>query len=265
MLALSIVSHRQAALVRELLEDIAARVTLPLSVTVTVNVPEPPAFDAGRFPFPIDVVHNALPKGFGANHNAAFRRCRAPFFCILNPDVRLPEDPFPALLAGLRRAPRIGLIAPLIRNPGGGVEVTSRRFPTPAFILRKALLGQPRTPDYRIDRGGAISPDWVGGMFMLLRSEVFAGIGGFDEGYFMYYEDVDLCARLRRAGFEVVLDPAADAVHAARRDSHRRPRYLLWHLRSMLRFWRSAAYAALRRRSSADSSSPQTKNENTPG
>jgi GT2 family glycosyltransferase len=94
---------------------------------------------------------------------------------------------------------------------------------------------------------------------------VFAALGGFDERYFMYYEDVDLCARVREAGLDVRLDPAARAVHAAQRDSHRRPRYLAWHLRSMLRFWTSAAYASARRRASLASNRPQRKKANTPG
>jgi N-acetylglucosaminyl-diphospho-decaprenol L-rhamnosyltransferase len=236
VLTLSVVSHAQAGLVAQLLGDIAAQVGSRPTVVATVNIPEPLPFKAADFPFPLEIVHNALPKGFGANHNAAFARCRTPFFCILNPDIRLASDPFPALLATLQGDPALALAAPLVRSPAGEIEASSRRFPTPSFILRKALLGPPSEPDYPIGER-PLSPDWVGGMFMLLRAEAFRQVGGFDERYFMYYEDVDLCARLQDAGFGVVLDPAAEAIHAARRDSHRRPRHLGWHLRSMLRFW----------------------------
>jgi GT2 family glycosyltransferase len=80
------------------------------------------------------------------------------------------------------------------------------------------------------------SPDWIAGMFMLFRSELFREVGGFDERYFLYYEDVDLCFRLRQHGYEVILVPDARAVHFAQRQSHRNLRYLLWHVRSLVRF-----------------------------
>ncbi len=246
LITISVVSHRQAELVGLLLKDIAARISEAIEVLVTINLPETLPFAAEQFGFKFELIRNESPKGFGANHNAAFRGCTTPYFCILNPDIRLSEDPFPQLLDTLQRSPGMGLVAPLIRNPAGQTEATSRRFPTPAFILRKALFGPPRIPDYPIGRT-LLSPDWVGGMFMLVRSEAFRKIGGFDERYFMYYEDVDLCARLRCAGLDIALDPAASAIHEARRDSHRQARYLMWHLRSMLRFWLSESYASLRR------------------
>jgi N-acetylglucosaminyl-diphospho-decaprenol L-rhamnosyltransferase len=262
MLTLSVVSHQQADLVSRLLADIAAHVRMPLKVVLTVNVPEPAVRIPSGAPFALEVIGNSSPKGFGTNHNAAFRRCQTPFFCILNPDVRLHDDPFPRLLATLQANADIGLVAPLIRDAAGRIEASSRRFPTPSIILRKALLGPPAQADYA-NGNGLVSPDWVGGMFMLVHSAVFSTVGGFDQRYFMYYEDVDLCARLRWAGYRIALDPGAYAVHEARHDSHRRPRYLAWHLRSMLRFWLSPAYR--RRRESLDSNNPQRKNVNTPG
>jgi N-acetylglucosaminyl-diphospho-decaprenol L-rhamnosyltransferase len=68
---------------------------------------------------------------------------------------------------------------------------------------------------------------------------VFRELRGFDERYFLYYEDVDLCRRLRKRGYEVVLVPSASAVHDARRESHRNLRHLSWHLASIARFLRS--------------------------
>jgi N-acetylglucosaminyl-diphospho-decaprenol L-rhamnosyltransferase len=262
MLTVSVVSHQQADLVSQLLADITAHVRIPLKILLTVNVPESAVHIPPGAPFVFEVIENSSPKGFGTNHNAAFRRCQTPFFCILNPDVRLHEDPFPRLLATLQASPDIGLVAPLIRDSSGRVEATSRRFPTPSIILRKAVLGPPAKADYAMGNE-LVWPDWVGGMFMLVPSAAFSTVGGFDQRYFMYYEDVDLCARLRRAGYRIALDPEVQAVHEARHDSHRRPRYLAWHLRSMLRFWLSPAYR--RRRESFASNNPQRKNVNTPG
>ena len=73
-------------------------------------------------------------------------------------------------------------------------------------------------------------------MFMVFRTGVFKELGGFDERYFLYYEDVDLCLRLRHAGYEVILLPQVSAIHDARRQSHRNLRYLVIHASSLLRF-----------------------------
>jgi GT2 family glycosyltransferase len=74
-------------------------------------------------------------------------------------------------------------------------------------------------------------------MFMLFRSAAFRKVGGFDERYFLYYEDVDLCARLRRAGYDIRVEAAVRVVHDARRDSRRSVRYMAWHLSSILRYF----------------------------
>jgi GT2 family glycosyltransferase len=92
------------------------------------------------------------------------------------------------------------------------------------------------------------APEWVNAAFMLLRGEAFASVGGFDEGYHMYCEDVDLCLRLQLAGWR--LARASDAVveHAARRASHRNARHLFWHLSGVWRLWRSLTWQAWRAR-----------------
>jgi N-acetylglucosaminyl-diphospho-decaprenol L-rhamnosyltransferase len=188
----------------------------------------------------VTVIHNERAKGFGANHNAAFDAGRTDFFCVLNPDVRLEQDPFPALLEILAN-PKIGVAAPLIVNPLGAIEDSARRFPTPGRLLRKVLF-KTRSADYPI-KTEVVLPDWVAGMFMVFRTELFRAAGGFDESYFLYYEDVDLCWRLHRLGYGVALQPTVRAIHAARRSSHRKLGYLRWHVSSMLRFFLKRAFA----------------------
>jgi GT2 family glycosyltransferase len=90
-----------------------------------------------------------------------------------------------------------------------------------------------------------IYPDWVGGMIMVMRSEVFQDLQGFNQKYFLYYEDVDLCARVWLKGLKVVLLPTVSATHMARRSSHRKARYLWIHIRSMLRFFLSPTFLRL--------------------
>jgi GT2 family glycosyltransferase len=229
----SIVSHGHGAMIAALLADLAAHCGAGINVILTFNIPESTALGDAALPYPLKVIRNAAPRGFGANHDAAFRECSDGYFCVLNPDIRIDRNPFPALVDELR-AVGVGVAAPKILNPAGTIEDSARRFPTTGFLVRK-LLGRSTDLDYDIGQG-AISPDWVAGMFMLFRTPVFAQLQGFDERYFLYYEDVDLCRRLRKLGYEVRLVPSVSAIHDARRDSHRTLRHLRWHLASVLRF-----------------------------
>jgi GT2 family glycosyltransferase len=245
VISVSIVSHRQGDRVNELLGDLDRHCAGPLEVIVTQNVPEPEPDRRRARSMPVAVLRNAAPRGFGANHNAAFARSGGEFFCVLNPDVRLSLDPFPALREALGSA-GAGVAAPLIVSPDGAVEDSARRFPTPWSLVRKAFAR-----GVRLDYPGAdsaFSPDWVAGMFMLFRREAFERVGGFDERYFLYYEDVDVCARLRLAGYDVRLVPAVRAVHDAQRRSHRDLAYLAAHVRSALRYFTSESYAGVMRR-----------------
>lgn len=229
----SVVSHRQNALVNLLLQDLQRMGDGRITLVLTENVPDPIPFATSGLPFPAEVIRNERAKGFGANHNTAFGHCRTPYFCVVNPDIRLPVDPLPALVSALADE-RAGAAGPLVRSPAGKAEDSARRFPTAASLLAK-VFREERRPDYPIDRGPQ-AVDWIGGMFMLLRSDAFRAVGGFDEAYFLYYEDVDLCRRLQAAGKSIVYLPAAEVIHDAQRGSRRNPRLALHHLRSALRF-----------------------------
>jgi GT2 family glycosyltransferase len=85
----------------------------------------------------------------------------------------------------------------------------------------------------------AFSPDWAAGMFLLFRSHDFRLLNGFDERFYLYYEDVDICTRAWNAGMIIVACPFVSVVHKARRESHRNLMFLSWHLKSMARyFWK---------------------------
>ena len=241
LVSISVDSHHPASLVAQLLSDMVAYFTLPVEVILTLNVPEELPFDVATFRFPIRVVSNTQPKGFGANHNAAHVLANGEYFCVMNPDIRFAQDPLPTLIESLREK-SIGVTGPLIVNPTGGVEDSARKFPTPVQIIKKALFGA-SGPEY-IPGTEPLYPDWIAGMFMVFRTAVFRDVGGFDEGYFLYYEDVDLCWRLRQRDYGVLLISSAMALHDARRQSHRNIRYMAWHLSSMLRFfWKRASSA----------------------
>jgi N-acetylglucosaminyl-diphospho-decaprenol L-rhamnosyltransferase len=239
-ISISIVSHAQAHLIKTLLADIDRQCsTIRLEILVTLNLEEPLSFLVDSFSFPIKIIRNKSPLGFAANHNQAFACSTGQFFCVMNPDIRLNEEPFPELLSRLQDS-TIGLAAPLVVNNSGEVEDSARVFPTPFKIICKAFGGC-KGSDYLI-KNEPIYPDWVGGMFMLFPREVFEKLSGFNERFYLYYEDVDLCARLRLQGYQVVLCSTTKVIHEAQRSSHKSLRYLSWHIASMLRFFCSSVF-----------------------
>lgn len=128
----------------------------------------------------------------------------------------------------------VAVVGPMVRSPAGSLEDSARRFPTVVSLVSKLFM-PPSGPDYAIDQG-PVEVDWLAGMFMLFRSEAFRSLGGFDEAYFLYYEDVDICHRLRSIGKAVVFEPRAEVIHDARRESHLNPRLAIYHLASAARF-----------------------------
>lgn len=235
-LALSIVSHGQGDLVELLLDDLA---TLDFSefesvqILVTLNILEDESF-LSKYLKDIIVIRNLRPLGYGANHNQAFAYTDADFFIVLNPDIRISESFSRYILA--RKDSDWGCMAPMVVSPQGEVEDSARRYPTLTRIARRVLLNL-RGPDYATSCTVALVPvDWVAGMFLIFRSDVFKMINGFDHRYFMYLEDADICKRINEAGFPVVLNPGLSVVHDARRSSFKSYTHLKWHLRSMFRF-----------------------------
>ncbi|MEW6512988.1 MAG: glycosyltransferase family 2 protein [Pseudomonadota bacterium] len=235
LISISVVSHGQGDLVGRVLADIARfSDATRIEVILTRNIPEQLPFLVTDFPYPLKEVENVSPKGFGANHNAAFLRAKGEWFCVLNPDIRLPEDPFPSLLEA-HAVPTAAVVAPAVLSPVGEIEDSVRRFPTPFSLTGKLLGWSDGRYSYKIG-DAPFTADWLGGMFMLFRAEDFRRVGGFDEGFFLYYEDVDICARLWKSGRQVLACPKVQVIHDARRTSRRNFRYMRWHLASMARY-----------------------------
>jgi GT2 family glycosyltransferase len=243
-LTVSIVSHGQAHVVRPLLGELKGLAsTTPIQLLVTENLPGSPGALGAEEVLGLGAVYleNRTPMGFGANHNRAFSHCTTPYFCVMNPDIRLGANPFPGLLNVLRNRP--GLVAPRVESPDGTVEDSVRRVPTVLRLARRAYFRLRRrrlAPDYPVD--GDVAVDWAAGMFLVFDAKVFRALGGFDESFHLYCEDVDICLRAWQAGGVVTRVGKVAVCHDARRDSHRRLRYLAWHLESMARLLCSKTY-----------------------
>lgn len=231
----SIVSHGHAALAQGLLDALARFSAASVArVVLTQNVPEAdPQAPPGGWPYTLQIRRNVQPAGFGANHNRALAEAREPFVCILNPDVALLEaDPFTALVRAAAGA-GAGCAYPCQVDAVGKVQDSERTLPTPLALWRRRVCKQPSRADTPVE--------WVNGACMVLPRDVWETLGGFDERYFMYCEDVDLCLRLRLAGLALVRAPVR-VQHVGVRASHRSWRPLGWHVRSLWRLWRSPVF-----------------------
>lgn len=230
-ITISIVSHGQLALVLPLLEqlDRYSRAVID-KVLLTLNIPEADLLAGRTWGFEVERIENASPKGFGANHNQAFERCGTEWFLVLNPDIRFDSDVLSPLLA--QAAPDAGLLTPRILEPGKTEPEPHRALLTPLEIVGRKKPGYVRPA----------VPAWIPGLFMLFRSEAYRQVGGFDEKFFMYGEDFDICARTRLAGWKLQVGENLLARHDAQRESHRSRKYLYWHVTSLLKVWLSASF-----------------------
>ena len=168
----------------------------------------------------------------------------ADWLLIVNPDTRLPEGSIARLIETAASDERIGCVGPWITSLDGSPYPTGRRFPSVGVGIVHAALGSvwknnPATRTYFGDTGTAMTDvDWVSGSCMLFRRSAFDAIGGFDTRYFMYFEECDAQLRLHRAGWRVVLDPAAEVFHREGGSTRHAPfRKVYNHHRSALRFY----------------------------
>ena len=232
-ITISIVSHNHCNLVNNLLEDLV-KCTNINKIIVTHNI----GFENIKIPVSINdkviTVINKFPKGFAANHNQVFKKyCKSDYFIVLNPDVRIYNNPFPRLLTTIKET-GCNICAPRILNSNGKIEDSFRYFPTPLSLILK-LFGFDITIYPQDGSSNLIKPDWVAGMFMFINSSWFKK-NLFDENYFLYYEDIDLCLRCWKSGSFILVDTKVEVVHDARRDSHKKLFFLYLHFRSICYF-----------------------------
>ena len=174
-----------------------------------------------------------MPLGFGANHNQAFLYSQSVYFVIVNPDIRATELSLNTLILPFSNL-KLGACAPLVLDSTGCIEESARSFPTAFSILKKVFKGGNHRQIYY---SYTTDVDWLAGMFIVFRSKAFLEVSGFDANrFYMYYEDVDICRRLHKAGWFVKLQPAAKVVHDAQKTSHKNFKYFRWHVTSLLRY-----------------------------
>lgn len=203
----------------------------------------------------IHLVKNPGNRGFAAACNQGAALTDSRYILFINPDCRMDRDALPRLLDVLRDDPGAGMVGPLILNADGSEQRGCRRYlPDPRRALMRVLgLGKPDAQGNvaGFDLTGAPLPsgpipvEAISGACMLVKRAAFAKLGGWDEGYFLHCEDLDLCMRLARAGLRTVFVPDAHVTHVQGVSSRGRKVFVLWQKhRGMWRYFAKFQRAA---------------------
>ncbi len=191
------------------------------------------------------VVRLGRNVGYGAGANRGAAVLDTPYLLILNADTVIEPGMVKALSAVLDTHPTVGAVGPRVDSPTGEVYPSARTFPGIFDALGHGFLGifwpsNPFSRRYRMldwDHADAREVDWISGACFLVRRTAFDAVVGFDESYFMYSEDVDLCWRLRRAGWDIYYEPAGRVMHVQGASTEHHPfRMIAAHHISLLRF-----------------------------
>ncbi|MFV2088101.1 glycosyltransferase family 2 protein [Micromonospora sp. LOL_021] len=258
-----IVTHNSQDHIRATLMELA-RSRLPVIVVDNSSSDSTVAIVRSEFP-EVTLQTNIVNVGFATAVNQAVATVRTDVVLLVNPDCVCPSATVDALLTALRDHPHAGIVGPRIRRPDGQIAISAHPFESLTTVvasrfggsllpvqLRRLVSGRTRRATYDACRetGGPVSVDWISGACMAVRVHLLRRIGGLDEGYFLYYEDEELCLQAWRNDVAVLYLPSAEAMHVGGGSSSADPARTWPHLyRSMLRFFalhRPATLAALR-------------------
>lgn len=147
--------------------------------------------------------------GYGRGNNAGAAFARGEYILILNPDNVLPPDGAEKLLTALKDDPNAGAIGPALVYPDGSIRPSARRFPSPRDLFQKRMFPITWHAAYeeerqRLDSAPAVDVDWLVGACLLMRNDLYKELGGFDERFFLFFEDIDLCRRIHARGKKVI-------------------------------------------------------------
>ncbi len=219
-----VVSYNTSDLLKACLRSVAeAENKCEIEIVVVDNASADDSVAMVRDDFPqVKLIASDVNLGFAAANNLAYAETDGDFVFLLNPDARLKDGSLDAMIEFMNDNPRCGIAGGLIRNPDGGLEPSARRFPgvMNKFLIMTGLSD--RFPESRIfgradykffEHDRPLQVDWVPGTFTALRRTMLDEIGFFDNRFFMYFEETDLCLRARRNGWQAYFVPFAEIVH----------------------------------------------------
>ncbi|OGY45808.1 MAG: hypothetical protein A3J62_03720 [Candidatus Buchananbacteria bacterium RIFCSPHIGHO2_02_FULL_38_8] len=192
-----------------------ARIEAPLSTPSLLKKLESP------LP-PLVTIQSEQNGGFANGNNLGIKKAQGKYVMILNPDIAIVSSVLEKMVKFMEEYPQVGIIGPKLINPDGSIQDSCRRFPSwPIPILRRTILGKLPSARKRLDyylmkdktHHGNQTVDWLFGACLLIRKSVLDKIGLFDERFFMYFEDLDLCRRCWENNFQVYYFSEVEVVH----------------------------------------------------
>ncbi len=225
----------------------SGNIQIEMILVDNVNSSQVKTLMATRFP-DVRVIPNKTPMGFAANCNLGFKNSRGRNVLFLNPDIEIIKGSLEVLLRKMEQTPKAGVVCAELLNPDLTPQFSIRKFPSLAAILFRGFkLGIlfPNAPIYKnylmaeMDRSRESEIDWGLGAFLLFQRERYEEMGMMDERFIMYYEDVDLCYRLKQAGYKNYFMPDLQAIHDYQRDSAKGlfSKLKFQHIKSILYFF----------------------------
>ena len=197
--------------------------SLNTEVIVVDNCSSDGSVEMLRSEFPnVHLIGNSENVGFTRANNQALAMAQGRYLFLLNPDTELGPGALSALVAYMDAHPRVGMIGPQLRYGDGSIQSSRRRFPTLATAFLESTKLQQWFPHNRVlthyymrdtDDSATQEVDWINGSAMFTRREVYDQVGGLDEAFFMYSEELDWCFRIKQAGWQIVYLPSAQITH----------------------------------------------------
>ena len=245
--AVCVINYNTRDLLRECLHSVLPEAVDEILVVDSASTDGSVEMLKAEFPS-ISVISLEKNKGFGSAANLGVASCRSEHIVLLNADTRLTPGSLQVLNTHLESHPRAGVIGPRILNPEGTPQTSCFHFPTPIHVflyisgLYQLIPRLPLVKERSLQKMGTESAKavpWILGAAIAFRRETFEALAGFDEAFFLYFEEVDLCYRLSLQGQEVHFVPQAEIIHVggASTTQHRNWSYIQF-FASLAQFYR---------------------------
>lgn len=243
-----IVTHNNMRTIKKTLDSLLEFTAADFELYIVDNssTDGTPEFIEQNYP-ELELIRNTGNAGFGAGHNLIRDRLDSEYHVVINPDIILHDDAISALADYLEEHEDVGMLAPRICYPDGRTQILGKRDPKLKYLIASRLRND-ENPGKLLREYAMLDADYskpfeienASGCFFMIRTELFKQIGGFDEGYFLYFEDSDITRTVRQKS-RVVFCPQIVVYHEWERASKRNYKLLLVHIRSMFYYmnkWR---------------------------
>ena len=190
----------------------------------------------------VTVLETGNNKGFGAGHNYILNRLDSDYHAIINPDIIIRDDVISKMVEYLEEHSEIGMLSPEIRFPDGRLQILGKKNPKPKYLvasrLRRGAPGKILSEYAMLDKDLSVPQEIQNatGCFMFIRTDLFKKLGGFDERYFMYFEDCDLTRKVNEVS-KVVYYPGATVFHEWGRESKKNFKLKIVQIKSMVKYY----------------------------